>query len=80
MCACTEGSRCGHATIGQAQRADVGVILYLKRLFSFSLYPSLSRARARSLSVSVPLSMCTYANVYLGHLTLEPLVGVSTEV
>jgi hypothetical protein len=24
--------------------------------------------------------MCTYANVYLGHLTLEPLVGVSTEV
>ena len=34
-------------------------ILYLKHLFS------------RSLSVSVPLSMCTYANVYLGHLTLE---------
>ena len=46
-------------------------ILYLKHLFSRSLSVFLSLSLARSLSVSVPLSMCTYANVYLGHLTLE---------
>ena len=77
MCACTEGSRCGQVTIEleeQAQSAELE-ILYLKHLLSRSrslrLSLSLSLARALSLSVSVPLAMCTYANIYLGHLTLE---------